>query len=89
MFIGNELNQLFVFLEYLNTKIMKKLLLILWLTAGISSFSFAQISLVPASMAKQLPGEWAVVKDSTGKQYSYDDWTRMMASRKYNLKSRT
>src|ERR1700761_407582 len=65
---------------------MKKLLLIICLLTGIAHFSHAQISLVPPSMAKILPGEWAVVRDSTGRQYSYDEWTRMMASRRYNLK---
>jgi thiol-disulfide isomerase/thioredoxin len=65
---------------------MKKLVLISALTFMVAHFAVAQISLVPASMAKILPGEWAVVKDSSGHQYTYDEWTRMMASRRYNLK---
>jgi len=65
---------------------MKKLLLIIGLLAGFNQVSHAQISLVPPAMAKILPGEWAVVRDSTGHQYTYDEWTRMIANRKYNLK---
>src|SRR5690242_5334892 len=65
---------------------MKKILLILWLSTGVSFLSYAQISLVPASLAKHLPDETAVVKDSTGKQYSYDSWTALIASRRYSIK---
>lgn len=66
---------------------MKKILLILWLSTGITFFSYAQISLVPASIAKHLPDETAIVKDSTGKQYSYNSWTALIASRKYSIKA--
>ncbi len=65
---------------------MKKLTLFLLLLIAGRFATHAQISLVSPAMAKILPGEWAVVRDSTGHQYTYDEWTRMMASGQFNLR---
>jgi thiol-disulfide isomerase/thioredoxin len=65
---------------------MKKLALFLFILTASGFICHAQISLVSPAMAKILPGEWAVVRDSTGHQYTYDEWTRLMASGRYNLR---
>ncbi len=64
---------------------MKNWLLSCLLGCTITLVSKAQISLVPAEMAKHLPSASAVVKDSSGRRHHYDDWTYLMATGRYNL----
>lgn len=65
---------------------MKKLILLICLAIGTSQISLGQTSLPPASLPKIMLDANTVVKDSLGHQYTYDVWTALLSSGKFNIK---
>jgi thiol-disulfide isomerase/thioredoxin len=64
---------------------MKKTILTLVVLVVMLSAAFAQTAPVSSISRRYKLDETTIVKDSSGKQYSYSEWTKMMASKNYNL----
>lgn len=60
----------------------------LCLSAGITTFSFAQTPITPPTGNRTQLDTNTVVKDSTGRQYSYKEWSSLLKSRKYFIRSK-
>lgn len=61
---------------------MKRLLFTFFFIAVTTSFGFAQLS---KKAIMSLPDETAVVKDSVGHQYEYEDWKSMVESGRFSI----